>query len=55
MALDLEIIVRERESGVVTERFVQLSLTPKELGNVHRLEAALNAGFDLEIINPEDY
>ena len=47
MALDLEIIVRDRETGNIAERFVQLSLTPRELGNVHYLVDAINDGVDL--------
>lgn len=47
MALDMEIIIKDRETGTVTERFVQLSLTPRELGNVHYLIDAINDGVDL--------
>ena len=51
MALDLEIIVRERETGRITERVTRLSLTPRELGNVHRLEEAIIDGVDLEFVS----
>lgn len=50
MALDLEIVVKERESGSVTGRFVQLSLTPRELGNVHKLIEAINIGEDIDFV-----
>ena len=47
MALDLEIIVKDRETGGIADRFVQLSLTPRELGNVNYLIAAIQDGIDL--------
>ena len=37
MALDLEIVVKERESGIETDRFVQLSVTARELSNLYKL------------------
>lgn len=50
MALDLEIKVRDRETGNLTGRFVQLSLTPRELGNVHKLIEAINIGEDIDFV-----
>ena len=46
MALDLEIVVKERESGIVTDRFVQLSVTARELGNLYKLIYAIKSYFD---------
>ena len=48
MALDLEVVVRDREFGTETERFVQLSLTPRELGIVHKAILAIKSGFDID-------
>lgn len=50
MALDLEIIVKERESGVIVERFVQLSLTPKELGVVNFAMHSIEMGTDVSAL-----
>lgn len=50
MALDLEIIVRDRESGKTVERFVELSVTARELGNVHKLIESINVGYDIDFV-----
>lgn len=47
--LDLEISVKDRETGVITEKFVQLSVTARELGNVHKLIHAIHEGLDIDI------
>ena len=54
MSLDLEIVVKERESGSITGRFVQLSLTPRELGNVHKLIESINTGLDIDFVDELD-
>lgn len=53
MALDLEIKVKERESGILTEHYVQLSLSPRELGNLHKLISAIDTGNDIDFVAPE--
>ena len=53
MALDLEVVVRERESGIETEHYVQLSLSPRELGNLHKLISAIESGNDIDFVAPE--
>ena len=52
--LDLEVVVRDRETGNAAERFVQLSLTPRELGNLHKAILAIKAGMDIDFILEED-
>jgi hypothetical protein len=54
MTLDLEIVVRDRSTGNETERFVQLSLTPRELGNLHKAIYAIKDGFDIDFVIEED-
>lgn len=54
MALDLEIIVRDRDTGNETDKFVQLSLSPRELGHVHKLQEAILSGLDIDIQYQED-
>lgn len=56
MALDLEIRVKDRETGNLTELFTQLSMTPRELGYLHMLIDTLQFGgeivkFDLDNVS----
>lgn len=54
MALDLEITVRDRETGTETDRFVQLSLTARELSNVYKLIYAIKSGTNIDFVIEED-
>ena len=54
MALDLEIVVKERESGIVTDRFVQLSVTARELSNLYKLIYAIKSGTNIDFVIEED-
>lgn len=47
MALDLEIRVKDRETGNLTEMFTQLSMTPRELGYLHMLMDAYMDGGEI--------
>jgi hypothetical protein len=47
MALDLEIRVKDRESGNLTEMFTQLSLTSRELGYLHMLMESFMDGEEI--------
>jgi hypothetical protein len=51
MTLDLEIKVKDRENGVLTEHYVQLSLSPRELGNLHKLISAIESGNDIDFVS----
>lgn len=50
MALDLLIRVTDRETGNLADMFTQLSLTPRELGNVNKLIEAMLDGLDIDIV-----
>lgn len=50
MALDLEIIVRDRESGRVVKRYTQLSVTSRELGNINKVTTAIDYGLDVDFV-----
>jgi hypothetical protein len=51
MTLDLEVRVKDRESGIETEHYVQLSLSPRELGNLHKLISAIESGNDIDFVS----
>lgn len=51
MALDFEMRIKDRETGTITEIFTQLSLTPKELGMIHKLQEAFFEGLELDFVS----
>jgi hypothetical protein len=52
--LDLEIRVKDRETGNLAEMFTQLSLTSKELGMLHMLMDAYMDGKEIILVDNLD-
>ena len=51
MALDFWMQIKDRETGTITEMFTQLSLTPRELGIIHKMQEAFFEGLDLDFVS----
>lgn len=51
--LDLEITVKDRETGTIADRFVQLSVTARELGMLYKLIYAIKSGTQIDFVIEE--
>lgn len=49
--IDLQIIVKERESGIDLDNYVLLSVTDREVGLINKLIHALKNGINIDFVD----